>query len=55
LQTGCSTSNGCWELAFDDHRIDQPAEIINCDEVDEGSLAVSGSTFSSQMQALAGK
>ena len=30
------------DLAFDDHRVDQPAEIVRRDEVDEGGLAGAG-------------
>jgi len=30
------------DLAFDDHRIDQPPEIVSGDEVDERGLAGAG-------------
>ena len=30
------------DLAFDDHRVDQPAEIVGRDEIDEGGLAGAG-------------
>ena len=37
------------DLALDDHRVDQPAEIVRRDEVDEEVLPVPGSTSTSQI------
>ena len=37
------------DLAFDDHRVDQPAEIVGRDEVDECVLPVPASTSTSQI------
>jgi hypothetical protein len=33
------------DLTFDDHWVDQPAEIIGRDEVNEGGLAGAGIDF----------